>query len=64
MKIKLGSYCSNLERANGGLDCVVTVKVEKKWLDPGYFCKYRQWDFLMDWVWDISTSEGGVKDDS
>lgn len=30
MKIKLGSYCSNLEIADCGLDCVVAVKVEKK----------------------------------
>lgn len=30
VKIKLESYCINLERASGGLDSEEAVKVEKK----------------------------------
>ena len=41
----------------------VAAKV-KKFLDSEYFWKQRQWDFLLDWVWDISTKEGGLKGDS
>lgn len=30
MKIKLGGYCSNPERVDGGSDCMVAVKLERR----------------------------------